>query len=335
MDKSEALRKFYQKNHIDIRAASNGADGSYDRRIAGLSEQVDVWLSKIDPGDHEAFLELLSRYHYLTEACCRQRYRRVLELLEERLRGICGLDEVLFVTIESSGGYKTGSDNVRADLYSRGYPQISKAQILAAQSKLKRKELKRYRAIVFLDDIAGSGITLWTAMERFCERFHSTVSAPNGPLLFYSCIVPRRHGMRHIRRNCKSRGIGAVELVDQDWYEEAAFDRGSAGYLRLRRYEEMVDGYLSNPRKSFFMGFNQNRLLVSFYYSTPNNTLCTFWRKTPGNAPPFPRDGDQPAAQPSGAAARPTIGSLRGCLDKVKRGAYALGMDRREKRKNG
>ena len=118
MNKKEALSAFYAKNKIDIRTASNPQDGNYDKRIAELDSQVNIWLQGIAPEDQEAFLTLLSRYTYLTETQCQLRYEKILSLLNEQLSSLnCQLHEVLFVTVESGGNHKSGSDNVRADFH--------------------------------------------------------------------------------------------------------------------------------------------------------------------------------------------------------------------------
>ena len=49
------------------------------------------------------------------------------------------------------------------------------------------------------------------------------------------------------------------------------------------------------------MGFGKCKILLSFFYNTPNNTLCSFWKCTDKNIPPFPRDKDR----------RPTLDIIR------------------------
>lgn len=36
----------------------------------------------------------------------------------------------------------------------------------------KKEEVAQYSNIVFLDDVVGSGETLWRVMRDFCNRFH-------------------------------------------------------------------------------------------------------------------------------------------------------------------
>ncbi len=316
MDKKDALQLFYKKNHICIETASNPEDGNYDMRLANLSRQVDQWLGQIDAADHAMFLTLLSQYTYLTETQCQLRYAKLLSLLQQHLEAPCTLSDVLFVTVESSSPYKSGGDNVRADLQKRNLTRLRKTQIVAAQSNLTAEERGRYPYIVFLDDIIGSGWTLWGEIQRFWESL-----APNGnpPALFYACIVPRSHGIRHIEQNCRKQHIPIQGLFDAAWLEAPAFAKGSVEYQRMEPYETMIGNYMVVPQESYFMGFQKNRLLVSFHYNTPNNTLSTFWRVVPGkNFPPFFRDGDQPAK-------RPTVDDLKAKQTTMRDNAYAYG----------
>ena len=324
MDKETALSLFYQKNNIDIDSASNEYDGNYDCRIAALSAQVDRWLASIDKADHELFLTLLSRYTYLTSAQCQIRYNRILNLLQEQL-DLYGdtLSDVLFMSVESGGAHKSGSDNVRADIYSRNMRRISKRQIIASQSKLDPLELQQYKTIIFLDDIVGSGVTLWNSIKNFHSRFllDSTIN----PKLFFSSIVPRKKGIQHIKSNCRKSSIEITPLLDPSWYEEPAFPKNSREYIQIEKYEQLVGNYMMADSKSFFMGFQKNRLLISFYYNTPNNTLSTFWRIVPEiNEPPFYRDGDQPSC-------RPSIDDLKKRDKEMRTNAYAYGQDLRTK----
>ena len=324
MDKNEALGRFYAHNHINITAASDPADGNYDPRIAGLSDQVDRWLARIPPENHDLLLTLLSRYHYLTEPVCQSRYVRIVELLKERIQGKCSLNQVLFLIVEPRSGTASGGDNVSSDLRKRNYPDVTKSQIIRVQSKLTEKRLRDFRAVVFVDDVLGSGITLWGTIAGFRARFPSLFQ--DGTMLFYSGIVLREEGVEHIDDNCRSEKITVMPLLDSEWYEEPAFPRGSAEFKTLDRFERLVGYYMvTDPQKSFFMGFCKNRLLVSLHYNTPNNTLSSFWRDTPDNEPPFPRDGDQPPKRPI-----PT--EMREQTRQTLSGAYAFGMDKLEKR---
>lgn len=326
MDKDKALALFYAKNGIDYQTASDEEDGNYDHRIADLPDQIDRWLANIDTADHSLFLELLSQYTYLTEPQCQLRYSRLLSMFEGRLAKLqMSLSDVLFVTVESGNGRTSGADNVSADFRKRNMRKLEKGQIIVAQSRLSAEDFAQYKAVFFLDDIIGSGKTLWKEIESFCKRF----DIPNtyDPVMFYACIAPRKRGVKHIDKNCKKSNISIEKLFDDAWIVEPAFARNSKEYLQIEKYEKMVGEYMTEPPKSFFMGFDKNRLLFSFHYNTPNNTLSTFWREIPEkHFPPFCRDGDQPPKLP-----RPTLDTLKERESAMRQGAYEQGRAIRRK----
>ncbi|MBR2181541.1 MAG: hypothetical protein IJ949_06590, partial [Oscillospiraceae bacterium] len=284
MNKAEALKCFYEKNKIIFSRCSDETDGNYDKRIASLPEQIDEWLSHIHRDDHSLFLSLLSRYTYLTQAQCKLRYGSVAALLQNELKAFdIPLSEVMFVTVESSASRATGADNVRADLKQQLFGEIYKEQIVPAERNLKTEDLEQYKAIVFLDDIIGSGMTLWKHLHSFCERF--SINGCGKHKLFYACIVPRAHGIRHIRQNCKQNRITAYPLFDVCWTEDAAFSTDSPEYTQAAKYEKMIDDYLHNDQKSFFHG--QSPLLFiccpSYKYFTVSdfkNSYSDFMEKS-------------------------------------------------------
>lgn len=323
MNKKQALAAFFLNNGIDPARAADVNDINCDPVITELSAQVDLWLSGIDAQDHDTFLELLSKYTYLTRAQCRRRYQEILDMLNQRLEdeGIT-LDETLFITMEAGGASASGGENVRADLRGHDLRRFSKKQLIAAQSKLEEADIRGYRAVVFLDDIVGSGKTMWKAIASFCAGFQTSLSQKR---LFLACILPRERGIKHLLKSCRRGRITVEPLYKEEWLQGPAFEKNSAHYQTLSPYEKMIGTYMMcmmRNGKTFFMGFEQNRLLASFYYNTPNNTLCTFWRAVPTNLPPFPRDGDQ-------ALSRPDIDKLKMRKKQMQKGAYAAAIDRR------
>ena len=49
----------------------------------------------------------------------------------------------------------------------------------------------------------------------------------------------------------------------------------------IKKYEKIIDSY--------DMGFDKCKLTISFYYNTPNNTLCNFWEYSDIHTPLFER----------------------------------------------
>lgn len=327
MNKEDALAAFCRKNKIDFEKVQNIADDNYAPQIAALPERLDYWLSGMAEEDHDVFLTLFSHYTYLTPAQCRLRYRTILDLLEKELEYLkINWWETLFVSIEADDAYASGGDNVRSDLLGCRPGLLHQDQVVAKQSRLDGNAVSGYKAIVFLDDISGSGFTLWGTMTSFFERFHKIITDGQRHL-FYSCIVPGKKGIKHIERQCRKNGIAVKGLYLQEWLQKPAFEKNSKPYQEICPYENMVGNYLTGEDKSFFMGFRQNRLLVSFYYNTPNNTLSTFWRFTPYLLPPFERSGNQPLS-------RPNIEAMKSKSRQMRTGAYRFRSDQRSQ-KNG
>ena len=336
MDANTALSDFYKRNNIEPSRSCDEDSNDYDEIIAELPRKIDEWLNKIDQKDHSLFLELLSKYHYLTGAVCRKRYREIVDMLQQSLPAGVAVEDVLIITTESGNGRLSGGDSVRADIR-LDRKRIKKNQVIASQSKafaskdesreIFRRIMSRYKAVLFLDDIIGSGLTLKATIREFCKRYQDCFPDMPLPLLFYACIAPRKKGIKNFTRDLRSKAVHVTPLLKDEWYEFPAFDKNSPQYKQIESYEEKIAGYPSPQDQTFFMGFNTNKLLISFYYNTPNNTLCSFWRITPDNVPPFPRDGNQPEI------VRPSLKDLQAKSAENRDNAYEFGKDRLIKEK--
>lgn len=319
MDKETAIEAFYKLNQIDPRRVADPLDASYDLRLAELPKKVDQWLQYVDILDRPVFLKLLSRYCYLSRVQCQLRYGQILSLLSRQLaEAHIDIEEVLFITIEAGGAYASGGDNVRADLRYRTLGMIQRQQVIATQSNLSEKDIQPYRAVLFLDDVLGSGMTMWSAIRQLHMRFPEWF---NSQKIFCGSIAPRQRGVEHINKNCKKYSLSLEWVYKKEWVQQPAFEYASQDFRQLETYERRIGEYMTDPKKSFFMGFQKNRLLLSFYYNTPNNTLSTFWRKGEDMEPPFYRDGNQPS--------RLALEELKKRKRQMGLQAYQFGIDRR------
>ena len=58
----------------------------------------------------------------------------------------------------------------------------------------------------------------------------------------------------------------------------------------IKKYEKLIDSYQAKTStKTYDMGFDKCKLTISFYYNTPNNTLCNFWEYSDIHTPLFER----------------------------------------------
>ena len=297
MTKEQAIAEFCQYNQIDPAQISR----YLDPKLEYLSEKVDQWLAIVDPSDRELFLRLLSRYTYLTNEASVRRYHEGIHILTDTLQSLgLSLCDLLFITTESSDKWKAGSDHVRTDLHRLCMGQIDARQIVACTRKLSADELDDYRGFVFVDDIVGTGFTLLRTILSFLNQFPDFINLP----LFVLCIVPTDAGLSYLIGQLKKRGVNINLIYNQEWIAVPAFQRTDIfaiseradAIARIRKYEVLIDAYMKEPNKSYILGFWGCRQLVSFYYNTPNNTLCTFWRWTDTHTPLFPRE-KQPQIQ--------------------------------------
>ena len=327
MDKNTALETFYKNNSIDPIQVNDPQSDCYDRHLADLPDKVDQWLLKVPPKDRDVFLQLLSKYTYLRRAQCQLRYVKILANLEDHLSAAnMDISQTLIITVEAGGAYASGGDNVRTDLLARTFEYVNKKQVVAAQSRLEEDELHKYQAILFLDDVIGSGVTLWGTICYLKDRFPEWFGRQK---IFCGSIAPRSRGVKHIKDNCKREKISLEWLHDLDWIQQPAFANNSAEFKILEPYERLIGEYMTEEDITFFMGFQKNRLLLSFYYNTPNNTLSTFWRIGPETKPLFYRNGNQVSPK------RPALSDLRTQKKQMSQQAYSFGTDRWRHKCNG
>lgn len=120
---------------------------------------------------------------------------------------------------------------------------------------------------------------------------------PVFPCLFY-VLSPQIEGSLIFPRKRKKKGISIDLIFKREWIAIPAFDHPGLfdpsertdAIERVRKYEILIDSYMKEPGRSYIFGFWGCKQLVSFYYNTPNNTLCTFWRWTDTHMPLFPRE---------------------------------------------
>lgn len=293
MDKEKVINNFYQKNNINLTSINDKWSSDYDKRLIDFDKKIDLWLNHIDEKDVVYFLKILDNFTYLTAGSCQMRCNEILHkvIMETQQHGI-SIDEVLFVTVESSSGIKSGGDNLRSDLTRRNICEIKNKQIVASCSNYKFSESPQYKAIVFIDDIIGSGITIWGTIKKFMEKIEAEISSPIK--LYCTALLLTHKGINHINKNCKRYGYQLNWIIDDEWIQYPAFEKESQEFKIFEPYERIINDCIGEPNKSFFMGFEKARLSVAFYYNTPNNTLSTFWCKTKFNFPPFERKGNEP-----------------------------------------
>ena len=263
-----------------------------------LTNNIKAWLKVFDEKDSEVFLKLLSKYTYYT----RRNYECLLSILFTKIEQVIiscegRIGEVLFITGDSKSGVASGGDDLRTALKKVTKTKVNKNQIISSVSKFDIQILKNYKYFIFIDDIISTGFTLTSTVSKFLERSTSIIGEPAN--MFYASIAITTSAIKFIKRknkklNRRVEPIGTQNVLQSVFKRGIEFNQLSKKSTEeiIVKYEEKIDN--SNKSKySHVMGFEQSKQLISFYYNTPNNTLCSFWKESTINKPPFPRDVDK------------------------------------------
>lgn len=322
----KAILEFENRNEIQIdnyycnqRSQDKQKDNYIGKDI--FYGRIEEWL-EICSNDIERkyLLELLEEYLYFPQ----DRFNKEIEQLIERLKDE-GIDigKALFVTFPSKKGVASGGDNISVALTIATMGIVNKENIITDVERATEDLLKRipkYKYIVFMDDVIGSGRTLNNNVKTFVDRF----SFDKGVVFYITYLCGREKKIhKKIKQFSKWYKNEFREIVlfpmKKCLYESEKKDKEQR-IKNVCNIERKIEKYAIEDRdKTFFMGFEKNQLLVSFYYNTPNNTLSLFWRPTSVSVPLFIRSSYK----------RPTINDCRRNKQQLVKNAYERG-----KRKN-
>ena len=325
MTKEDALLSFYNHNAIECSDINN------DGFLNTISDRIDTWLENIDRCDHDLFLRMVSKYNYITYTTAIHRYANAVSRLKKHLehQGLL-LSDVLFITTKQRET-KRGNDNVKTDLHALTILDIDAQQIISANVRDIEDSLLPIQAVVFVDDIISTGYILRSTIEDFVSRTDSLGLLDNflAKELFFICIVPTKTGLKHIKKKCQDIGLRITPIYDEEWNTKSAFkgnyifsDKEKSEVMaKIEKYEELINNEIAKDGESYVFGFEQRKQLVSFYYNTPNNTLCSFWGHTSQHIPLFKRQ-NQPI---------PSMIELRKVKKRKTNAVYYLGREKLER----
>ena len=294
----------------------------YGHRFGGLTRgRVDRWLAQIcdDRWDEQRTEDVralaldiseiaLSHYHYSYEQC--------LALARKLWQDILHLDGVgynkdrvrLFpLDIEAKSGHVT----LYTMRVANNLPDyICRESFARLESQTEMQRLQNVEWIVLVDDFLGSGRTA----KRYLDEFKALTKRL------------KRFGISEGRNNSqdllKGKKVALACLVG--FFDRARWKKNKDDYPELRQYDEVLvgkplsirhdtihsqyvippekrDGFkalqeLANRKRLFVQGgqsrpngFGDLGALVSFYYSTPNNSLPILWSMSRGWLPLLPK----------------------------------------------
>lgn len=280
---------YYYKKRI-----KNNTENSYITNDSYIAEEIfeqriSEWLEiTVSDDEKECLLKLLSEYLYFPS----NRYQNCIADIINSLSEI-GLDikDTLFVTFPSTNGVVCGGDKVSAAIQLATLGEVAKESIVTCYEKIDDnvERFKRYKNIVFFDDIIGSGNTVHRNVLTFFERFRIDSSV--------NIIVAALCGCeRHLKKKIKQFN----QKYEQEFQQVVMFplqkalrqdsNHNDIFFNTVLEIEERVQELaLDEDEEDYIGGYQKNQCLVSFYYDTPNNTLSVFWRPTKIAPPIFTR----------------------------------------------
>ena len=320
------INQFYKFNNINSEDYTSDhmqayrENKRYDPQIARseLEKKIECWIERFDEQDREYFYSLFEHYNYISE----DEYKlRIWQLCEATYTDIeekqIKREEVLFVTVASSEGMGSGGDHLRANLLSMNMEWgMDKNLIVADIEKMPLELLDDKKVIVFIDDILGTGFSVIKTIKSFAK--HCGEEKLDSCLIYITGILMTKRAVKHITKRTKHSRV--FQLQEE---QNSIKNCMTGGYIfkeeEKHKIEKIIEKYEKEigieGEKSFVMGFGECKILLSFYYNTPNNTICTFWKYAGKNIPPFPRDKDR----------RPTLEAIRQRKKKNMNNAYQKG----------
>lgn len=314
----EAINDFYKNNRIipdNYLSVENEAylqGKEHDSYIGKdiFSSRINEWLQTFSYEDINIFLNLLGNYTYLT----RREYTHKISVLSEDIYNelqALGIpfNDIIFITIPSPKGIKSGGDEVRSYLntvnISRG---INNKQIICSEELRTPEIFKNKKALIFIDDLIGSGKTIKTAINNLLEYFNQNNINVFQYQLFFTGIYTSKSACSNIIKYYKKLNITIkpihIELPKKLLKGEVIFNSKEHKHIIsiIKKYEKLIDSYQAKTTyKDFHMGFDRGKLSISFFYNTPNNTLCNFWEYSDTHIPLFERRSE----------IRPSINNLK------------------------
>ncbi|BBF42399.1 hypothetical protein lbkm_1081 [Lachnospiraceae bacterium KM106-2] len=324
-----AIQRFEKNNSIRINKYVSDKCENYEDEILDnyigkdiFYEHISEWLELFDEGDKDIFLKLFENYRYFTDNKIRIALRCIIDKVETEIKGKCNLSEVFFLTFPSKEGIKSGGDDLRSLLSLTLIGKISKNNIVADTDKNVNSILESAKAIVFLDDVVGSGYTLHNNLDMCIEKLN--LKYRNDILLFVAILFGREKKVSEKVKEFKKVGINIKYIVYEN--SKKCFDQSNIFPENLsklyketvKKYEENIKDNSDDKTKDYVLGFEKNQMLVSFKYNTPNNTLSNFWLPSLISMPLFIRT----------SYIRPRIEDIRKNKLNNKQNAYNIGKGR-------
>lgn len=302
----EAIYDFYLNNHINPNnyladeKKAYSEEKEYDPLIGKdiFSSRINKWLQTFSYEDINIFLNLLGNYTYLTRREYRHKVSILSEEISEKLHTIgISFQDTIFITVPSPQGIKNGGDEIHSYLnYVNICRGICNRQIVCSEELISPELFKSKKALIFIDDLIGSGKTIKASINNLLRYFEKNNIEHSQFQLFFAGIYVNKSACSNIEKYFNKLNIPIkpiyMELPKKLLKGGVIFDSAEYSHIIsvIKRYEELIDSYQAKTSSKYYdMGFDRCKLAISFYYNTPNNTLCNFWEYSDTHIPLFER----------------------------------------------
>jgi len=298
----EAKKKFGKNNGIRLnkyvsKSENNKNDCNIDAYIGKdvFTKNIKKWLSFFE-GDEYVFLKLLKKYKYYTENEIKAYMEKFFDKVCENFPTEVADKDIFFLTFPSKNGVKSGGDDLRTFMLLTIKSRYVKDRIVADYQKCKNEIIENAKIIFFIDDVVGTGQTLYRNIKNFFDEIE--MHEREKYRVYLAVIYGRAKKIEEKIKDLEKLGICAeLFYIDKDIkkcfagnyiFKEKEVNK----YITtVKKYEELIENNRvpEDSEPVCIMGYKENQYLVSMCYNTPNNTLSTFWRPSKDSFPLFMR----------------------------------------------
>lgn len=254
-----------------------------------LPSKIIKWLENFNPEDVDLAIDLLRVFEYITFD---EFVFRLNDLLKKILDKIPKGEKIIILPYGKVG--KSGTFVTYPIKKTTEYSKREK-DIEIEHDYLKFRRFRKYKYVIFIDDFIGSGKTFYKDYTKEDSKGNSIekwiINKKISNVYILATIV-MAEGKKYLNRKCPN-----FEVVAD--VREKIFDRTHSplrAFGNLEEIEALTLKYGSKikvfnfPPYSLPFGFSKSQSLISYFHSTPNNTLAFIWGKNVSWFPLYPRD---------------------------------------------
>ncbi len=254
-----------------------------------VSSKIIRWLENFNPEDVELAKDLLRVYEYITFD---EFVYRLNDLLKTILDKIPKGEKIIIMPYGKIG--KSGTFVTYPIKKTIAYTKREK-DIEIEQDYLKYKRFRRYKYVIFIDDFIGSGKTFfkdYTKKDAKGNSIEKWITDKKIDNVYILATIVMADGKQYLNKKFPTFEVVAdvrERIFDPVYSPLNAFGNREDIEAIALHYGSMIRVF-NFPPYSLPFGFSKSQSLVSYFHSTPNNTLSFIWGKNSFWSPLYPRD---------------------------------------------